>query len=151
MTTAKHKQDAQAKRDADKNAPRDGGTHRKSSGEKAADEAAARRQAAAERSEKAEKAKREGGVTPTAPPVENRQDVLVVAGEDVRDGADIDDQAGPFVFDQDAKTVTVDHFAVASDASRLVLEIDGKYTEFNVQQSLALRRLVGAGTVNLNS
>lgn len=125
---------------------------RKSSGERATEEAEQRKQSRAESAEKAKKAAAERGVTPTAPVETGRQDVFVVAGEDLRAGTDIDETADAFVFDQaaaaDAKTV--EHFAVAADASRLVLELDGQYIRFDVQQSLTLRRLIGAGVINLN-
>lgn len=145
--------DTQDKRDADKNAPRDGGSQRKSSGEKASDEAARRRQATADRAAKAEKAKAEGGVTPTAPPPENRQDVLVQVGQDVRVGADIKEPTKDEAERQEkaaANPTVVDHFSLAADASHTVLEINGDFFSFDVEQSLALRRLVNGSVVNLN-
>lgn len=124
---------------------------RKGSGEKATEEAKTRSQTRAQQAEKAKKAAAEGGVTPTAPPVENRQDVFVVAGEDVRDGAEVKEPTKAQAEKALADPKVVDRFAVLANTDQLILEVDGEYFTFNVQQSLALRRLVNAGAVNLNS
>lgn len=127
---------------------------RKGSGEKATEEAKTRSQTRAQQAEKAKKAAAEGGVTPTAPPVENRQDVLVVAGEDVRDGAEVKEPTTAQAEKNEkalADPKVVDRFSVLANTDQLILEVDGEYFTFNVQQSLALRRLVNAGAVNLNS
>lgn len=123
---------------------------RKGSGERAATEAQERKDTRAQAREKAKKARAEGGVPAVVPPEESRRDVLVVAGEDRRTGAEVDEKADAFVFDVTAKAAEVDHFSVASSAQALLLEIDGKYFTFDVQQALALRRIVQAGTVALN-
>jgi hypothetical protein len=122
---------------------------RKGSGELATEEAAVRKTQTAAQQEKAVKAAAEQGL-PEPASEENRQDVLIVAGHELRHGAEIDEKAPPFAFDPDAEATPVDHLAVASNAQELRLELDGKYFTFDVQQAVALNRLVAAGAVSLN-
>lgn len=131
---------------------------RKGSGQIGAAEDKQRKAQAAEGLEKAVKnAEETGSATPVvvAPP----QDRPVFIGEEHRDvthdpGFERDDDTLPqheaFRFDFDAKTKRVDHVAVASTQSGLIVEIDGTYYAFDTQLAAATRRLVQGGVINLN-
>jgi len=85
-----------------------------------------------------------GGMPPTE--VEHRQDTLVVVGHEHSDTAD----PAPFEFDHSAKAAPVDHVAVAANASKVVLELDGRYHHLPPQLAAALLRLLKQASLNLN-
>jgi hypothetical protein len=126
---------------------------RRGSGELATEEAAARKERAAATAEKAAKHAKEHDEPAPTEVVEGRQDVLIVAGIDVRPDADVKKTAGELTeraVKVVAKAAGVESFAVTGDAQRLVLDLDGKGYVFTVQQALALRRLVNGAVINLN-
>lgn len=133
-------------------------SEQKDTGQLAAAEDGQREAARAETNEKAEKAESEGGATPqpvgSPSPVyaeENRQDRIVVAGHQYRDGEDVEiDPAYSFDLEEAKEAPTVDHIAVAADTNSLYLVIDGTVRRLDVNLALALNRLVAAGAVALN-
>lgn len=93
------------------------------------------------------KAEKKADEPETAP---GRVDRIDVIGGERRAGGTTINVYPAFQFDVDADREPVEHIAVASNADELVLEVDGRYLSFDPQLASALRRLVTAGTINLN-